>query len=253
MQNVERSTGYSQAKEKQSRYEVSFAKNKQQIIECQKLRYEVFAEEMGAELDSAVTGLDQDKFDLQCRHLLVRDNRINKVIATTRIIDNENAFSAGSYYSETEFDISEVTSLNKRFMEIGRTCVHADYRSGSAINHLWQGVARTMIASQVDYLFGCVSIPITDDGQYVNSLMQHLHHSNYMSNEYLVQPKVKLDKIILPESVKVVLPSLLKRYLNLGAKVCGAPCLDSKFNVADIFILVDAKKINKRYQRHFFE
>lgn len=253
MLHAERSSSVPEEKLKSPRYEVSFANNKQKITECQKLRYEVFAEEMGAELESADTGLDQDKFDPHCRHLMVRDNKINKVIATTRIINNENAQKAGSYYSETEFDISEIITLNKKFMEIGRTCVHLDYRSSSAINHLWQGVAKAMISSRVDYLFGCVSIPMTDDGEYINSLMQYLMKSGHISPDNQVFPKTPLTKKILPRSVDVVLPSLLKRYLHIGAKVCGDPCIDHKFNVADIFILVDTKKINKRYQRHFLE
>jgi len=253
MLNAELTTSVANEKPKSPRYEVSFAKNKQEIIECQKLRYEVFAQEMGAELDSAATGLDQDQFDEHCQHLMVRDNKINKVIATTRIITNEIAEKAGSYYSETEFDIREIVSLDKKFMEIGRTCVHMDYRSSSAINHLWQGVAKTMITSQVDYMFGCVSIPMSDDGEYINSLMQYLVKSGHMSTENKVSPKVPLTQKVLPESVDVVLPSLLKRYLHIGAKICGEPCIDEKFNVADIFILVDTKKINKRYQRHFLE
>ena len=253
MLQAELSSPVIEDKLKLPRYQVSFAKNNQEIVECQKLRYEVFAEEMGAELDSADTGLDQDKFDHYCRHLLVRDNKINKVIATTRIITNEIAQKAGSYYSETEFDIKEIISLKKTFMEIGRTCVHMDYRSSSAINHLWQGVAREMLTSQVDYMFGCVSIPISDDGQYINSLMHYIKKSGHMSKDLKVTPKSPLNNNTLPESINVVLPSLLKRYMHIGAKICGEPCLDIKFNVADIFILVDTKKINKRYQRHFLE
>jgi len=253
MLHAELSTPVIQEKQKTPRYQVSFANRKSEIIECQKLRYEVFANEMGAELESAGTGLDQDIFDNHCQHLLVRDNKINKVIATTRIITNSDAKSAGSYYSETEFNINEITSLEKKFMEIGRTCVHMDYRSSAAINHLWQGVAKAMLTSQVDYMFGCVSIPLTDDGQYINSLMQYLDKSGNMSSDVKVTPNTPLVSNSLPESVDIVLPSLLKRYLHIGAKICGAPCLDEKFNVADIFILVDTKKINKRYQRHFLE
>jgi len=253
MLNAESSSAALQKNNKTSRYTVSIAQNESEIRECQRLRFEVFAEEMGAELDSGKTGYDYDHFDLHCRHLMVRDTKINKVIATTRVLINDDAAAAGSYYSETEFDISEILALDKKFMEIGRTCVHADYRTSPAINHLWQGVAKTMIGENADYLFGCVSIPMSDKGHYVNSLMRHLREASFMTDSYRVRPKVELIKKALPESVDIVLPSLLKRYLNIGAKICGEPCVDVKFNVADIFVLVDTKNINKRYQRHFFE
>jgi len=240
-------------KNNKSGFSVRMAETVEDIKACQKLRYEVFAVEMGADLKSTIAGCDQDHFDTHCRHLMVIDEVKDKVIATTRVISNENAESAGSFYSETEFDISNIIALDKKFIEIGRTCVHVDYRTSPAINHLWQGVAKIMIGEQVDYLFGCVSIPLDDNGQYVQSLIQHLKNSNYADEKFRVEPFVKLQDSALPLQVDIVLPSLLKRYLNIGAVVCGEPCLDAEFNVADIFILVDTKKISKRYQRHFLE
>jgi len=237
---------------KLSVFSVKMAQTTEDVMACQKLRYDVFATEMGAEVESIISGYDQDHFDAHCRHLMVIDETDNKVIATTRILTNSNAKSAGSYYSETEFDISNITALNKKFMEIGRTCVHASYRTSPAINHLWQGVAKTMMLEDVDYLFGCVSIPIDDSGHYVHSLVQHLKKTNYSDAKFRVEPFVKLADSSYPLQTDVVLPSLLKRYINIGAVVCGEPCLDTQFNVADIFVLVDTKKISKRYQKHFF-
>jgi putative hemolysin len=223
-----------------------------EVMRSQRLRYQVFSEEMGAQLETRVPGVDQDIFDEFCEHLIVVDMKVNEIVATTRIISNASAEMAGGFYSETEFNIDNITKMQKNFLEIGRTCVHPAYRTSSAINHLWQGVAKTMLARNADFVFGCVSIPMNDGGEYISTLMQYLRE-NYAANEDLrVMPKVPMSYVDVPSSVKVVIPSLLKRYLNIGALVCGEPCFDKDFNVADIFVLIDAKKIDKRYERHFF-
>lgn len=237
---------------KQSRFEVRMAiRENDEVVKSQRLRYKVFAEEMGASIDTEIPGVDYDKFDDHCEHLIVVDNKINEVVATTRLVTNETAEKVGEYYSATEFNIDNLISRDKRFLEIGRTCVHPDYRTSTAINHLWQGVAKTMLLRKVDYLFGCVSIPIVDQGEYITSLMSFLRQRRMSSEDMRVYPRVPVNYVDVPEQLDVVMPSLLKRYLNIGAVVCGEPSYDKAFNVADIFIVVDTKKINKRYERHF--
>lgn len=237
----------------QKRFVVRNAKGTDiEVFESQRLRHKVFAEEMGAKLDTAIPGLDRDQFDPFCEHLVVIDTKIYEVVATTRLITNESAGHAGGFYSETEFDLRNIVKSGHQFLEIGRTCVHPQYRSTAAINYLWQGVAKAAVMRKVDYMFGCVSIPMNDGGEYITTLMNHLRGKHWADDSLRVLPRIPVKYVEVPASVDVVIPSLLKRYLNLGAVVCGEPSFDENFNVADIFVVVDTTKINRRYERHFF-
>ncbi|MDX1810533.1 MAG: GNAT family N-acyltransferase [Gammaproteobacteria bacterium] len=222
-----------------------------EILECQKLRYKVFAGEMGAVIKTDVPGVDKDYFDEYCLHLYVRNNETGQVIATTRVLNSENAKLSGKYYSESEFDLNNITCLDGTFLEIGRTCVLGEYRTGAAINALWQCVAKVMAESKADYLFGCYSIPLSDSGRYVGALMNYVKTKYYAPEKYRVTPKLPIVTGKVSNKLDVVMPSLLKRYLNMGAYVCGEPCLDKDFNTADLFILLDKKQMTKRYVRHF--
>lgn len=221
------------------------------VLASQQLRYQVFAEEMGAELDTLVAGVDEDYYDHYCHHLLVRDLDSMAVVASTRILTMEQAESAGSYYSQDEFDLDSLLPLPGRVMEIGRTCVHPDYRLGGAISVLWSGLAAFMTQHQYEYLMGCASISLQDQGATLNAIMQ-LARDKYMASESRqVTPRCGLPWKSNLVAVNPAIPPLLKAYLRLGAKICGEPGWDQDFNVADVFILLDMDDLNPRYQRHF--
>ena len=227
------------------------ASTEEEVLECQKLRFDVFSGEMGANIKTDRPGIDYDYFDEFCKHLYVRHNETGKVIATTRVLTSDKAKLAGKYYSQSEFDLKNIISLPGTFLEIGRTCVRHEYRTGAAINALWQCVAGVLAQSDADYLFGCYSIPMLDSGRYVTALMEFVREKYYAPETYRVLPQQPVVSAKVSDKLDVVLPSLLKRYLNMGAFVCGEPCFDRDFNTADLFILLDRSKINKRYVRHF--
>lgn len=221
------------------------------LKEAQALRYQVFSEEYGARLASAVPQLDVDEFDPWCEHLLVRDSVTGKVVATTRLLDSEGAKGAGGFYSEGEFQLVGLAQLRGPLLEIGRTCVHPDYRNGATISTLWSGLAKLMRERNYSFLMGCASIGMGDDGVQAQAVMQRLRQ-RYLSREWLnAVPRRPLTDIALPENVIAQVPPLLKAYMRLGATICGEPCWDPEFNVADVFILLDAEKLCPRYARHF--
>lgn len=128
----------------QKHLSVNIARNASEVAEAQRLRYKVFAEEMGAEL-SGTNGLDIDGFDAYCDHLLVRDNETGQVIGTYRILSPHQAFAAGGYYSAGEFDLTRLSHLFNSTVELGRACVHQNYRNGGTITMLWAGYANTRV------------------------------------------------------------------------------------------------------------
>lgn len=231
------------------------SKDPEEIRQAQELRYRVFAESMGADLPTAKEGLDRDAFDEVCHHLIVKDTHKNKVVACSRIITNEGAQKLGSFYSATEFDLSNVIQADKKYMEIGRTCVDPDYRSGSAMILLFSGLANFLEDNNLDYLMGCASIPLDEDLKEANAIIDYLKEHHYTDESLRVYPKVALPYAESSDvkEVEKRIPPLLGAYLRIGVKVCGEPCLDKEFNVADAFILLDRTKANKRYMKRFLK
>lgn len=235
------------------RFTVEFAKTQQDVLESQRLRYRIFADELGAQIDGGDAGVDRDQFDPWCRHLLVRDMQTHEVIACTRILTDANAPDAGGFYSAGEFDLAMIDSLPGRVMEIGRTCVDARYRNGAVIATLWQGIAAHVTSHGFDYLFGCASIGLEDGGAQAHAILQQIR-AKHLSSEYQrVRPYYPLPAVDGRPSEKVKMPPLLKAYLSLGAKACGEAYWDRDFNCADVFMLLDVSHLNPRYARHFLE
>ena len=237
----------------QGRLTFSLARSVAEVTEAQRIRYKVFAEEMGAKLPSAALGLDIDRFDEFCDHLLVRDHGNSKVVGTYRILPPERAVAAGGYYSETEFDISRLQNLRDRMVEVGRSCVHPDYRDGATITQLWSGLADYIGKHNHEYLIGCASISMADGGHYAASVYNKVHKLHAAPSEYTVFPHCRLPLESLHGDLEVTIPPLIKGYLRLGAYIAGEPAWDPEFNCADLFILMPVSRMNARYAKHFMK
>ena len=156
------------------RLSVGIAQSPREILQAQKLRYRVFAGELGARLPTRTPGVDQDIYDAFCDHLVVRDENSGSVVGTYRILSPEKACKVGNYYSENEFDLTRLQHLRPRLVEIGRSCVDADYRTGATITMLWAGLAKYMIDNRYGYFIGCASISMADGGLAAASLYSRL-------------------------------------------------------------------------------
>jgi putative hemolysin len=231
---------------------VSFAKTPAEVEEAQRLRYKVFAEEMGAQLPDN-NGLDIDGFDQYCEHLLVRDGETNQVIGTYRILSPEKANEAGGYYAAGEFDLSRLEHLFDRTVEVGRACVHQNYRNGGTITMLWGGLAKYMQQHQYEYMIGCASVGMGDGGHMAASLYATVKEKALAPLEYRVFPHNALPINTLKQDLAVATPPLIKGYLRLGAYICGEPAWDPYFNSADMLVMLPLSKINPRYAAHFFK
>jgi len=230
----------------------SFARTSDEVCEAQRLRYKVFAEEMGARL-SGHDGLDKDGFDAFCDHLLVRDTQSGEVVGTYRIMDPYMAAEAGGYYSSGEFDLTRLMHLAPSMVEVGRSCVHPDYRNGATIGLLWAGLAKYMQMNNYEYLIGCASIGMTDGGYQAASLYREIRDQYLSPIEYRVFPRCPLPLDALNQKVATSCPPLLKGYLRLGAYICGEPHWDPDFNTADLLVMLPIARMNKRYMEHFMK
>lgn len=219
--------------------------------EAQRLRYQVFAEEMGARLNNREAGIDSDRYDPWCEHLMVRERDSGRVVGTYRILNGENARRLGGFYADDEFDLTRLDTMRGQMVEVGRACVHREYRSGAVIALLWSGVARYMARHGYGYLIGCASISLADGGAMAAQIYQALRGRCLSPPEYRVFPKLELPMDHAKPSCAAVIPPLIKGYVHLGAYICGAPGWDPDFNTADLFILLPMSRLSSRYARRF--
>lgn len=235
--------------------EVSWARHQSEVREAQKLRFDVFATEMGARLPNTVPGHDVDLFDDFCEHLLVRDKSSQHVIGTYRVLTPAQAKRVGSTYSDTEFDLTRLRGVRERMVELGRSCVHRDHRHGGVIMALWGALASFMVRNQLDTMIGCASIPMLHNGvlsgDVAASIWKQLKETHLASVEYHVRPRLPLPVEELNGDLQVEPPALIKGYLRLGTKVLGAPAWDPDFNSADLPMLMRLQDLPARYRKHF--
>jgi putative hemolysin len=230
---------------------VQLARTPAEVRAAQRLRYAVFGQEMGARLDGPEPGIDEDRFDPHCDHLLVREARNDEVVGTYRILSPDAAAAAGGYYSEQEFDLTRLAPLRPALVEVGRSCIRADYRSGAVITLLWAGLARYMLAHGHRYLVGCASIGMADGGHAAANLYRRIAGQHLAPPEYRVLPRVRLPLERLADGAQPEMPPLVKGYLRLGAQVCGEPAWDPDFNTADLLVLLPMARVSARYARHY--
>lgn len=241
-----------------TRLVVAWARDEAEVREAQQLRYQVFAEEMGARLSPPAgtpPGLDVDVFDPYCEHLLVRaldgDEGKGPVIGTYRVMTPAAARRVGGLYSETEFDLTRLRPLRATMVELGRSCVHADHRQGGVILALWGALAEFMQRNGLETMVGCASVSMRDGGHVAASLWEQLRQTHLAPIEWQVRPRLALPVDDLRRDLQVEPPPLIKGYLRCGAKLLGAPAWDPDFNTADLPLLMRVADLPERYRRHF--
>ncbi|MFI7638391.1 GNAT family N-acetyltransferase [Nonomuraea sp. NPDC049400] len=225
------------------RYTVGMATSAADVQAAQRLRHEVFAGEMGARLDSPVSGLDVDRFDAYCDHLLVRDG--HEVVGTYRLLPPGRT---DRLYSDAEFDLANLAPIRNGLVEAGRTCVHPDHRGGAVVALMWAGIARYMLSGGHQWLAGCCSVPLDDRGALAATVVERVPLG---PEEYRVTPRTPWRPQSAAPSDRFVPPALLRGYLRLGSWVCGAPAHDRDFGTADFFVLLSMANVNTRYLRYF--
>lgn len=234
------------------RLHVGLAQCESEIREAQKLRYRIFAEELGARLPTRLPGIDIDLYDPYCEHLIVRDEANGRIVGTYRILSPQSAKRTGGYYSENEFDLTRLQLLREGMVEIGRSCIDPDYRTGGTIALLWSGLANFMTQGGYRTLIGCASIGMADGGHLAANLYRRLGE-HMAPPEYRVFPRHPLPVEQLFNGQPAELPPLIKGYLRAGAYVGGEPAWDPDFNTADLLIMMPMARVEERYARHFLE
>lgn len=237
--------------------QAEFCKNARTLKQVYRLRYSIFTKEYGARIKS-LRRLDKDRYDRYCDHLVVRAHPINRIVGYTRVLSCTASRSLDGFYTATEFDLNNLPYLQAQSAEIGRTCIHQDFRNGTTIATLWSCLAEYLKDNNIRYLFGCASIGLRDGGHQARAILQTLADKNVLDDSLMVNPRLPLTHLPTAKSKpvnhsRVSLPPLLKAYINMGAQVAPIPHWDTEFNVADLFILLDTNNLNPRYLKRFMK
>jgi putative hemolysin len=222
-----------------------------------RLRYDVFYKELGASNPTSnSSGLDVDVYDSICDHLIAVHE--GEIVGTYRILPVARALDNNLVpYCSTEFDITPLLeTYGAGLVELGRTCVAKEHRNGVVPRLLWKFLLRHILRGSYSALIGCVSVHDLDDAQAIQA-------GNQLRNNGLWHPHWNLTSRMpahhIPEdrmrdsgqSQQIELPSLMKAYSGLGAKVCGGPAMDRDFGCADYLMLAEVCQIPERYLRLF--
>lgn len=255
-------TGSSRARKghRARQLEVFWARHMDDVRAAQRLRYSIFAVEMGARLvppEWADPGLDVDRFDAHCEHLLVRaaetDEEPSQVVGTYRVLTPAGARQVGGLYSDSEFDLSALDGHRSRLAELGRACTAAGWRQGGVILMLWSSLAEFMLDNGLDLMVGSASVSMADGGHAAASLWTRLRANHLAPEGMRVHPRLPLPVDELNDTLDVDVPPLIKGYLRCGARVLGAPARDPDFGVADLPLMMNLADLPDSYRARFLK
>jgi len=235
-----------------SSLEVRVVRDRALVQQAQRLRHVVLAQEIGALANPhRRRQLDEDRFDIHCEHLIVRDPRRDLVVATVRILAPDAARRAKGYHAAEHFDISLLEVLRDRMVEVGRACVHPDYGRRGAGGLMWAGLAHYLVEQGLDYVLGTASVGLDDGGHTAASLYRSIAERAMSPDDYRVFPRRELPLERLCDTLVVHPPRALRDYLDLGAWLCGEPAWDREFDRANLPVLLPLARMQGRYARSF--
>ena len=111
--------------------------------------------------------LERDAFDPFFDHLILVDRRrdpagLDHVIGAYRVLPGDRRAAAGGSIPKAEYRPEPASASGRELLELGRSCVHADHRGGTAMFHLWNGLADYVLDRGIEVLFGVASFHGTD-------------------------------------------------------------------------------------------
>lgn len=234
------------------RFTVKVADSHRELSELFRLRYDIFHREcIGKRMP---LGLDIDEFDEHYDHITIRDNENGKIIATYRVMCSQ---SASTFYSEKEFKLHQFLSLPDRKVELGRACIHKDYRFGLTLSLLWRGIVDYCKQRDARFLFGCASVPLVNPTE-IAAMHQSLMAKGHIISDFGIRPTVNFlvpgikPLLATPQPQSTAkLPPLLTTYLAAGAKIHGEPAYDHAFKCIDYMTILDLNQIEARFHKRF--
>jgi putative hemolysin len=243
--------------------QMRLARSDRDLRAAQRLRYQVFVQELGATgpMIDHDAQLERDEFDPYFDHLLLIDPARNPddladVVGVYRLLPSDRLAQSGRFYSEAEYDLTRLKSSGRKLLELGRSCVHPDYRGGTAMLHLWNGLADYVLDNDIEIMFGAASFHGAD----LAALAQPL---SYLQRHHLAPPNLRVTARPganwqpLPEdqldrkAAMAGTPALIKAYLRLGGYVGDGIWIDRAFNTTDVCLVMDTHKMSAKHRAFY--
>ena len=249
-----------------SRLYTRLAETAEDLIAAQRVRYEVFVKELGSDglgVDHEAR-LEKDHFDPYFDHLLLIDpeapeEALDGVVGVYRLLRDDQAEQVGQFYSEDEYELSVLKSSGRKLLELGRSCLLPDYRGGTGMYLLWNGLANYVLSNEIEILFGVASFHGTDLDDLSGPLS--LLHQRHLAPEeirvrtvdraYQSMDLISKDQLDA-KSAMLATPALIKAYLRLGGFVGDGAYIDHAFNTIDVCLILDTERMNAR-QRNIYQ
>lgn len=241
-------------------FALKLATDPQDLRAAQRLRYEVFVEELGGSGDMVdhVERLERDAFDPYYDHLILIDKRrdrqaLDHVVGVYRLLRGDRAAEMGRFYTEDEYDLTALKQSGRRLLELGRSCLHRDYRGGTAMFHLWNGLALYVTEHDIEILFGVASFHGTDI-EVLKLPLSYLHHFHLapeglrvraVAGHFQPMDLVPFDQIDR-KAAMLATPSLIKAYLRVGGYVGEGAFIDHAFNTTDVCLVMDTARMSAK-------
>lgn len=241
-------------------YVVKLAQSEEDLRAAQRLRYEVFVAELGgggAMVDHEQR-LEIDRFDPFFDHLILLDEArpgavADQIVGVYRVLRDDQAREVGQFYSEDEYDLTALKNSGRKLLELGRSCLHKDYRGGAAMFHLWNALGLYVAEHKIEILFGVASFHGTDPAALAQPLsLLHYHHLAPLDLRVRVRDTSFTRMDLLPEeqldrkTAMLSVPSLIKAYLRLGGFVGDGAFIDHEFNTIDVCLIMDTERMNEK-------
>jgi putative hemolysin len=237
-------------------YSAGFARTREELEEVQRLRFQVFNLELGEGLEeSFATERDEDPYDQFCHHLIIRDERSGDIVGTYRMQDRAMAAAGGGFYSDNEYHLEQFPpEVLDDACELGRACIAEAHRSGRVLFLLWRGLFLYLQVNQLRYFFGCCSLTSQNpvDGW---ALHTRLRRADHLSPRFSIQareayqcPACEPTEIDIAD---VVMPRLMRLYLDYGAVMCSEPALDRDFKTIDFLAFFDRSQLPPKLLKVF--
>ena len=241
------------------RYSIRTISTREELKQVFQFRHEVFYEEL---LNQDIKGIDSDDLDEDCDHLIILDDTKEKIVANYRLLSTR---FCDRFYSENEFQISEFLKLSGHKLEMGRACVHKDYRSGPVMHLLWRGVAEYIKLTNTEYLFGCASLRSLEALQ-VAVVCEQLKRDGYLSDRFGIKlrPEVEVPGLVrniefvsrswgvlLEDKMDDLINPLFKSYLKLGAKLYSKPAWDRKLESIDFLTVLKLDEMTPAFAKRY--
>lgn len=245
----------------ETHFSLRLAENDRDLKAAQRLRYQVFIEELGGDgpMVDHENRLETDEFDPFFDHLILVDNRrdpeaLDHVVGVYRLLPCDRAASIGRFYSESEYDLTRLKQSGRRLLELGRSCVHADYRGGTAMFLMWNALADYVLERGIEIMFGAASFHGTDTEK-LREPLAYLHHKHLAPEDIRVHalPAQRQEMNLMPadqvdqRAAQRATPALIKAYLRLGGYVGDGAWIDHAFNTTDVCLLMDTARMSERH------